>query len=80
MKGGAYLKKVIAYCLAMSTAVTLGALAIGWRACQLPSGTVTALCGLWSIELALGAWIKNAGGRVRERNESPSGRDAGGTI
>ena len=51
------------YSLFMSTFVTAAALFIGWKALELPSGTVTALCALWSIELSLGAFIKVSEGK-----------------
>ena len=59
-KKARFLKRVMVYSLAMSTIVTMVVLAIGWAVKDIPSSTVVALCGLWSIELTLSAWIKNA--------------------
>lgn len=64
-----FLKVIMIYSLAMSTLVTLVALLIGWRSLELSSGTVSALCVLWSIELALGAWIKISEGKAPPKAE-----------
>ena len=53
-----FLKLVMIYTLFMASIVTLGTLYICYRANEISAGTVTALCGLWSIELSLSAWIK----------------------
>ena len=53
-----FLKKVTVYNLFMATVVTFATLYICYRAGDISSGTVTALCGLWSFELGLSALIK----------------------
>ena len=46
------------YSLLMASIVTAGTLYICYRANEISGAIVTALCGLWSIELGLGALIK----------------------
>ena len=58
-----FLKLVMIYTLIMASIVTFGTLFICYRAGDISSGTVTALCGLWSIELSLSAWIKVSEGK-----------------
>lgn len=59
-----FLKLVLIYSLVMATVITFGALLIGWRAVDISSGTVAALCGLWSIELGLSAFVKISEGKT----------------
>ena len=69
-----FLKLVMLYSIAMATAVTAAAIAIGWVSREMPSGTVAALGGMWSIELTLGAFIKTAEGKeqrsTKKKNEN----------
>lgn len=70
-----FLKRIMVYSLVMATIVTLAALGICWRTGEITGAVVTALCSLWSIELALGAWIKITEGKA-EKNT----KDKGGSI
>lgn len=65
-----YLKKIINICLVMSAIITFVTLAICWRAGEISSGIVTALCAIWSIELALSALIKITEGKTVEKKHT----------
>lgn len=58
-----FLKVVTLYSLLMATFVTGAVLYISYRAGEISGTVVTALCGLWSIELTLGAIIKVSEGK-----------------
>lgn len=63
-----FLKVVMLYTLLMASVVTVGALYICYRAGEITGTVVTPLCGLWSIELGLGAYIKVAEGKTIKKN------------
>ena len=46
-------KKIVVYCVIVSTVITLVTLGICWRSCDISSGVLTALLGLWGGELLL---------------------------
>ena len=66
-----FLKCVMLYALMMGAIVTIGTLFICYRAGEISGAIVTPLVGLWSIELALGAYIKVSEGKEVEKKESP---------
>jgi len=64
-----FLKCVMIYVLIMASIVTFGTLYICYRAGEISGAVVTALCGLWSIELSLSAWIKVSEGKTVEKKK-----------
>lgn len=62
-----FLKKIVMYSVAMLTVITITTLAICARAGEIASGTVTALCGAWGLELGLNAFIKK--GEANEKDD-----------
>lgn len=65
-----FLKFVTMYSLLMASFVTVAVLYICYRANEISGTVVTALCGLWSIELGLSALIKVSEGKTVQ-NEKP---------
>ena len=74
-----FLKKIMIYSLIMATITTLGALYICYKANEITGAVITPLCGLWSIELSLSAWIKIAEEKenIKEKKEEPPIFDEG---
>ena len=65
-----FLKAVMLYTLMMGSVVTIATLYICYRAGEISGTVVTALCGLWSIELALGAYIKVSEGKAIKKEHT----------
>ena len=57
-KKSRFLKLVLVWCLLMGSFLTAGVLAVAWHTGGISDGQVVSLCGLWSVELVLSAWIK----------------------
>ena len=64
-----FLKKIMIYSLIMATVVTVGALYICYKSNEITGSVITPLCGLWSIEFSLSAWIKIAEGKEIKKKE-----------
>ena len=65
-----FLKSVVFYCVAFSSAVVIAGLFVCWRTGFDPTGVVTAAIGFFGAELALSCLTKifadNKGGNKRE--------------
>jgi len=67
-----FLKRIMIYCMVMASLLTIGALYISLKTGSLDGGVVAPLAALWSIELALGAWLKVTEGKTLQKKQDDS--------
>ena len=65
-----FLKSVVFYCVAFSSAVVIAGLFVCWRTGFDPTGVVTAAIGFFGAELALSCLTKIFADKGEKRNES----------